>query len=294
MPLLPSRWWINYIAIAHSSETMLGKMCWHIICCHCSKVVRELYLPESGMWLADYPFVDRNTFLDISLRIEEQRRGQPWGQDQVPPAAAAAADYPSGWNASSTRSGWEAEGRSLMGGVAAEARGWPDPRGSGWQAPVSGEAKLRAQSSRRNDGWNENWGYLNFMSYECVALCYYDQFGHAVIPSFVLNFSLLVFCLSCCRNRIPTPGAAILFKFWWSLSHTESKSEANPKPKPFFVKIPVLVQILSSSWFAPIKVWWVRFIQSSFSKERKKCRKRERRCLVKSLVKMLHKDGDST
>ncbi|GAX77270.1 hypothetical protein CEUSTIGMA_g4716.t1 [Chlamydomonas eustigma] len=38
------------------------------------KVVRELYLPESGLWLAEYPFVDRNMFLDMSLAIERDRQ----------------------------------------------------------------------------------------------------------------------------------------------------------------------------------------------------------------------------
>lgn len=40
------------------------------------QVVREVYLPESGLWLAEYPFVDRSMFLDISLAIERSRQQQ--------------------------------------------------------------------------------------------------------------------------------------------------------------------------------------------------------------------------
>ena len=39
-----------------------------------SQVVREVYLPQSGVWLADYPFVDRNAFLDMSLAVERERQ----------------------------------------------------------------------------------------------------------------------------------------------------------------------------------------------------------------------------
>ena len=33
-----------------------------------------MYLPESGLWLADYPHVNRSLFLDISLDIERIRQ----------------------------------------------------------------------------------------------------------------------------------------------------------------------------------------------------------------------------
>lgn len=46
------------------------------------KVVRELYLPESGLWLAEYPFVERGAFLDISLGIEQARQAQAMQQQQ--------------------------------------------------------------------------------------------------------------------------------------------------------------------------------------------------------------------
>jgi hypothetical protein len=39
------------------------------------RAVREVYLPAAGLWLADYPFVSRERFLDISLAIERARGG---------------------------------------------------------------------------------------------------------------------------------------------------------------------------------------------------------------------------
>lgn len=38
------------------------------------QVIREVYLPQSGLWLAEYPFVDRGVFLDLSLNIERARQ----------------------------------------------------------------------------------------------------------------------------------------------------------------------------------------------------------------------------
>ncbi|GFH21995.1 uncharacterized protein HaLaN_19392, partial [Haematococcus lacustris] len=32
------------------------------------KVIREVYSPGLGLWLAEYPFVDRSAFLDVSLQ----------------------------------------------------------------------------------------------------------------------------------------------------------------------------------------------------------------------------------
>jgi hypothetical protein len=37
------------------------------------KALKEAYLPESSLWVADYPYVDRDAFLDISLEIERAR-----------------------------------------------------------------------------------------------------------------------------------------------------------------------------------------------------------------------------
>ena len=38
------------------------------------KALQEAYLPESGAWLARYPFVDKDVFLDVSLDVERERR----------------------------------------------------------------------------------------------------------------------------------------------------------------------------------------------------------------------------
>ena len=36
------------------------------------KAVKDVYLPESGLWLSEYPYVDRAEFLEISLDIEQE------------------------------------------------------------------------------------------------------------------------------------------------------------------------------------------------------------------------------
>lgn len=38
------------------------------------QALREVYFPESGLWMSEYPHVNRNLFLDISLDIERARR----------------------------------------------------------------------------------------------------------------------------------------------------------------------------------------------------------------------------
>jgi hypothetical protein len=41
---------------------------------NCLQAVKEVYLPESGVWLSDYPHINRNLFLEISLDIEKERK----------------------------------------------------------------------------------------------------------------------------------------------------------------------------------------------------------------------------
>ena len=38
------------------------------------QALKEVYLPESGLWLSDYPHVNRDLFLEISLEIERERK----------------------------------------------------------------------------------------------------------------------------------------------------------------------------------------------------------------------------
>jgi len=38
------------------------------------KALQEAYLPESAAWLARYPFLARDVFLDISLDVERERQ----------------------------------------------------------------------------------------------------------------------------------------------------------------------------------------------------------------------------
>ncbi|KAK9798175.1 hypothetical protein WJX73_007134 [Symbiochloris irregularis] len=40
------------------------------------QALKEIYLPESGKWIADYPYVNRSAFLDVSLSIEQERQSQ--------------------------------------------------------------------------------------------------------------------------------------------------------------------------------------------------------------------------
>lgn len=38
------------------------------------QALKELYLPECGVWVSDYPFLNREAFLDVSLEIERERQ----------------------------------------------------------------------------------------------------------------------------------------------------------------------------------------------------------------------------
>jgi hypothetical protein len=51
------------------------------------QVVREVYVPEAGVWLSEYPFTNRELFLDISLDIERSR--QAAAATQPPPPAGS-------------------------------------------------------------------------------------------------------------------------------------------------------------------------------------------------------------
>lgn len=46
------------------------------------KALKEAYLPESSLWVADYPYVDRDAFLDISLEIERARADSQYARVQ--------------------------------------------------------------------------------------------------------------------------------------------------------------------------------------------------------------------
>ena len=47
-------------------------------------VVRDVYVPASGAWLCDYPFVKRLDFERISADIYRSRQGQQEGGDAGP------------------------------------------------------------------------------------------------------------------------------------------------------------------------------------------------------------------
>jgi hypothetical protein len=36
------------------------------------KAVKDVYLPECGVWLSEYPYLDRTEFLELSLEVERE------------------------------------------------------------------------------------------------------------------------------------------------------------------------------------------------------------------------------
>lgn len=40
------------------------------------KAIKDVYLPDNGMWLAEYPYIDRPEFLEVSLEIEREMGGE--------------------------------------------------------------------------------------------------------------------------------------------------------------------------------------------------------------------------
>lgn len=40
------------------------------------QALREIYIPQAGIWVADYPHISRDRFLDLSLTIEQERQSQ--------------------------------------------------------------------------------------------------------------------------------------------------------------------------------------------------------------------------
>jgi hypothetical protein len=40
------------------------------------QALKEVYLPELGLWLADYPYLSRRVFLNISMEIERTRQAE--------------------------------------------------------------------------------------------------------------------------------------------------------------------------------------------------------------------------
>jgi hypothetical protein len=39
-----------------------------------AQALKEVYLPECGVWVSDYPYVNREAFLDVSLEVERERQ----------------------------------------------------------------------------------------------------------------------------------------------------------------------------------------------------------------------------
>ncbi|KAG1674151.1 hypothetical protein FOA52_015782 [Chlamydomonas sp. UWO 241] len=64
------------------------------------KAVREIYLPASGLWLTDYPFVDRAVFLDVSLDIEAARQAEAAAEEAEAGSGGEEAETGGQWGAS--------------------------------------------------------------------------------------------------------------------------------------------------------------------------------------------------
>eukprot|EP00890_Picochlorum_soloecismus_P004225 jgi/Picsp_1/4803/NSC_02171-R1_protein len=46
------------------------------------KAVKDVYLPESTLWLSEYPYIDRSEFLDISLNIEREVMSSQYSSEE--------------------------------------------------------------------------------------------------------------------------------------------------------------------------------------------------------------------
>jgi hypothetical protein len=38
------------------------------------QALKEVYLPQRGVWVSDYPYLNRAAYLDVSLEIERERQ----------------------------------------------------------------------------------------------------------------------------------------------------------------------------------------------------------------------------
>ncbi|KAF8056432.1 hypothetical protein HT031_006289 [Scenedesmus sp. PABB004] len=122
------------------------------------KVVRELYLPQSGMWLAEYPFLDRDAFLDVSLAIERGRQagggGGPGGWVELgarhgagsapPPAYAPPAG--SAYDSGAAAAAWGAPAGGGYGGGYGAAE-WVVPGGAAAGSAASGSSGAGAAAA---------------------------------------------------------------------------------------------------------------------------------------------------
>lgn len=43
------------------------------------QALKEVYLPECGVWVSDYPYLNKAAFVDVSLAIERERRREAAG-----------------------------------------------------------------------------------------------------------------------------------------------------------------------------------------------------------------------
>ena len=60
-----------------SLPALLGKIVSlgvHFIAGSPMQALKEIYLPECGVWVSDYPFLNREAYLECSLEIERERR----------------------------------------------------------------------------------------------------------------------------------------------------------------------------------------------------------------------------
>ena len=53
------------------------------------QAVKDVYLPDSGLWVSEYPHVDRTQLLEVSLQVEREAQEAEEGQQYDDEEAAA-------------------------------------------------------------------------------------------------------------------------------------------------------------------------------------------------------------
>ncbi|PRW58401.1 phosphate ABC transporter permease [Chlorella sorokiniana] len=74
------------------------------------KAVKDAYLPDSGLWVSEYPHCDRTQFLEVSLQVEREAQealnAQQWQQQEQQREGAAAAAQQQSYSGSESDQGF--------------------------------------------------------------------------------------------------------------------------------------------------------------------------------------------
>ena len=79
--------------------------------------MKDAYLPNSGLWVSEYPHTDRTQFLEVSLQVEREGLAEA----EAAAAAAAAAAGPAAQ-----------QQQQQYGGGSGGQGGWPTGGGDGY------------------------------------------------------------------------------------------------------------------------------------------------------------------